>query len=87
MSERINTRENDVPTVGVNSTVTIRYDGGPLEAAEDIIIVYPKDRSEPHHVSTDSPLGSALLNKKPGEVAIFTGPYGDELIVKVVAIL
>jgi transcription elongation factor GreA len=71
----------DTGVVGAGSIVTLRYAGE--DEDEDYLVGSVEERREGLAViSTESPLGKALMGRQAGdEEIVFTGPQGRELTV------
>src|SRR5579864_6127613 len=69
----------DVDTVGPGSVVRLRYEGDADDDAEDFLVGSVEERREGLAViSTESPLGKALLGRKAGGEAItYDAPHGQ----------
>ena len=69
----------DVDTVGPGSVVRLRYDGDTDNDAEDFLVGSVEERREGLAViSTESPLGKALLGRKAGaEPITYDAPHGQ----------
>src|SRR5208337_4256578 len=69
---------NDIPKdkVGLGSTVTI-YDGTKNEEMEYQLVTSEESDVAAGKISTTSPIGRALLNKKVGDVAMVVTPGGS----------
>lgn len=72
----------------VGSTVTVQYDGD--DDYERLHIsgehVVGRTESDVMEVSTVSPIGAAILGKKPGDHVTFSAPNGRKLGVKIITI-
>ena len=69
-------------TVGVGMVVKVLYDGDDESMAESYLIGHIEEISDSSVMSPTSPLGSALLGAKPGDVVECAAPNG-KLKVKV----
>ncbi|MFE1949509.1 MULTISPECIES: GreA/GreB family elongation factor [Streptomyces] len=63
----------DTAEVGVGSTVTVRFDDGTEQTVE---ISELPDASTPSLVTSDSPLGLALMGRRPGDTVDYRTPAG-----------
>ncbi len=71
--------------VTAGTTVSIRYEGD--DAVEQYLLGSIEERVEGVEVmSTKSPLGSALIGHRPGDVVEYTTPTGATLKVELVAV-
>ncbi|WP_330234632.1 GreA/GreB family elongation factor [Streptomyces sp. NBC_00566] len=71
-----------VPTdvVGVGTTVTVRFAD---DSTETLHIGEIADARDPKLVTSDSPLGRALLGRAPGDTVSYDAPDGDATAVVV----
>ena len=80
------TPEHGDDTVAAGMEVTVRFAGGDPESfllgAREVLAL--DDNVDLDVYSPQSPLGSAILGKKPGETATYTAPNGNELRVEIV---
>jgi len=69
---------NNIPRdkVGLGSTVTI-YDGTKNEEMEYQLVTSEESDVAAGKISTTSPIGRALLNKKVGDIAMVVTPGGS----------
>lgn len=67
--------QNDPTTVQVGDTVTIQEEGG--EPEEYIIVGAAEANPREGKISNESPLGKALLNRRPGDVVTVDAPGGS----------
>ncbi|MZD07037.1 nucleoside diphosphate kinase regulator [Streptomyces sp. SID5785] len=63
----------DTAEVGVGSTVTVRFDDGTEQTVE---IGELPDATAPSLVTSDSPLGLALMGGRPGDTVAYRTPAG-----------
>ncbi|MFG3170667.1 GreA/GreB family elongation factor [Streptomyces sp. NPDC048200] len=61
--------------VGVGSTVTVRFGDGTVETVQIGETAVAQDGTL---VTADSPLGRALLGRRPGDTVAFDAPDGEE---------
>ena len=71
-------------SVVLGSTVTISDDAGKEE--QFTIVGSMEAKVTAGRISNESPLGRALLGRKPGESAVMTTPNGSQFEYKVVAV-
>ncbi|MCS6993950.1 MAG: transcription elongation factor GreA [Anaerolineales bacterium] len=67
--------QNDPTSVQVGDTVTIQEEGG--EPEEYIIVGAAEANPREGKISNESPLGKALLNRRPGDVVTVDAPGGS----------
>lgn len=67
--------QNDPTTVQVGDTVTIQEEGG--EPEEYVIVGAAEANPREGKISNESPLGKALLNRRPGDVVTVDAPGGS----------
>ena len=71
----------DTDTVRAGSVVTLRYDGDPEDETERYLIGSIEERVDDLDVvSPGSPLGTALLGRRPGELVEFEAPTGTQKV-------
>jgi transcription elongation factor GreA len=77
----------DDGSVNIGHVVTILYDGDSEDMAETYLIDSVEQRSSGVEVITPgSPLGSALVGRREGEVVEYSAPSGAVLTVKILKI-
>ena len=78
-------RAND-GTVAIGSVVTIAFDPDDPTEVEKYLVGHIEERHETYDVlSPESPLGSSLMGKKPGDDAAYE-VNGNELTVKILSV-
>jgi transcription elongation factor GreA len=87
-SARVGETPKDGGVVDAGMEVTVRFSGD--DETETFLLgareVLARDTDNDLRVySPQSPLGSAILGKKPGESATFTAPNGKQVSVEIVA--
>jgi transcription elongation factor GreA len=88
-SARVGETPKDGGVVDAGMEVTVRFSGDDetetfLLGAREVLARDTKD-GDFRVYSPQSPLGSAILGKKPGESATFTAPNGKQVTVEIVA--
>jgi transcription elongation factor GreA len=88
-SARVGETPEDGGVVDAGMEVTVRFSGDDetetfLLGAREVLARDTKD-GDFRVYSPQSPLGSAILGKKPGESATFTAPNGKQMTVEIVA--
>lgn len=77
--------------VEVGSTVVIKFadDDEPMRVSigGHYVVRKPGEETEAMEVSTSSPLGAALLNRKPGEMATYLSPSGSRMEVSILELV
>jgi transcription elongation factor GreA len=87
-SARVGETPKDGGVVDAGMEVTVRFSGDDepetfLLGAREVLARHTEDDLRVY--SPQSPLGSAILGKKPGESATFTAPNGKQVSVEIVA--
>jgi transcription elongation factor GreA len=63
---------SDECVIGIGSRVRVQFADGEDEFA----LVWPEDEDATEHMTTDSPLGRALIGRRVGERVLFRAPGG-----------
>ena len=69
--------------VSAGSIVTIRYDGDDDDMAETYLVGHIEEKGEHDVISPTSPLGAALIGRRPGDEVEYDAPGG---VLKVVVV-
>ena len=70
-------KSGDAETIGPGSIVTIVYEGDDDDMAERYLVGHPEEKTGDLDVmSPQSPLGSALLGRGPGDWVEYEAPHG-----------
>ncbi len=67
--------------VSPGSIVTIRYEGDDDDSAEVYLIGHIEERADLDVISPTSPLGAALIGKRPGDEVAYDAPGGSLKVV------